>query len=114
MRKIATLSLIASAIALGGCDSTPAEPVVAEAPSSLQIGSAKRQCVMTASLSGEIPKDMSQQLCDCSIDKLVEDKHFTASSQPNDQQAETALNGCFDAFVSESELGAKEGSRIAN
>lgn len=109
MRHLRRMILLTSAIALAACDSAPAEPVVAEAPSALQIGSAKRQCVSTASLTGEIPSEISREICDCTIDRLVEEKHFTADSEPDEELAGTALNACIDTFMAENEGSSAEG-----
>ncbi|MEZ5696128.1 MAG: hypothetical protein R3E18_06755 [Sphingomonadaceae bacterium] len=96
--------LVLPALMLAGCGSADGADGASDAPPpSLAISSAKRQCKTVASLSGEVPSDAAQQICDCSIDKLVEDGAFTASKQPDDATAQAVMDGCIDQFLKDQE-----------
>ena len=113
MRLLVFLPLTISAITLAGCDNSSAEDATAPiaevtAPDTLKIGSAKRQCVMTASLSGEIPKEISEEVCGCTMDRLIEEKHFAASREPTEAEADVALETCIDEFLREHDSDLKQ------
>lgn len=95
------LAIAAPLAACGTSDANPEEP--AAKPSSMKIGSAKRQCVMQASLGLDMPDTAIKNICGCAIDTLVENGSFTESRQPSEQDAENVLDGCISKFLESDE-----------
>lgn len=110
MKKPVCLALAICVFPLASCGdrglTDEASVEATEPPSSLQIGSAKRQCSSAASLGmidQGVPKEAIKMVCDCVIDELVDNGTYTANREPSETEADLAMNGCIDK-VSE-ELG---------
>ncbi|MEM6475100.1 MAG: hypothetical protein AAF687_02925 [Pseudomonadota bacterium] len=86
-------------LALAGCGSTEGSDTAADEPlSQLEINSAKRQCTSVAVMQ-QVPSDAAKGVCDCTIEKLIEDGAFTASTNPTDAQQQAALDVCIDSAL---------------
>lgn len=96
--------LFALAIAACGQSSEPDTVAKAGPPSSLDINSSKRQCATTASMSmlgSGVPEDAIEQVCDCSVDRMVENGAYTSAAQPDDAAQNEALNACVEELAEE-------------
>lgn len=97
----APVLMIAACGSPGGTDGSPSEP-----PSNLDISSAKRQCNTTASLAllGQgIADEAITEVCDCTIDRLVDEGSYTAASDPGEEDMDAALNACIDQVAASME-----------
>ncbi|QUL36761.1 hypothetical protein [Erythrobacter sp. JK5] len=107
MKTQLSMFLTASfALALAACDE-PAQPTVpAEPLGELTINSAKRQCVSVAVLQ-QIPQDAATGICDCTIDRLIENGQMTSEAMPTDEQQQSALDVCIDEFSGDASQAAE-------
>lgn len=108
MKKSNYLALCALIFPLVSCGDSPpsgnATVEVNEPPSSLQIGSAKRQCTSAASLGmidSGVPREAIQLVCDCTIDKLVDDGNYAVESEPSEAESDEAMNVCINEISQE-------------
>ena len=95
--KTHMIIVIGAALALAGCGSADGADTAPDEPlSQLEVNSAKRQCTSVAVMQ-QVPSDAAKDVCDCTIEKLIEDGAFTASTNPTDAQQQAALDGCIDS-----------------
>lgn len=107
------LCLLPIALILGACSDAGTGSAASDTgangaskPSSMKVSSAKRQCVMQASLGLDMPREAIKSMCGCAIDKLVQNGKFTEDQEPSEEDASAVLDGCITEFL-ESEEAAQ-------
>nr|WP_298930281.1 hypothetical protein [uncultured Erythrobacter sp.] len=105
MKILASMLLVIALAACGPNAETEEDTdVAASPPSQLNINSAKRQCTIAASMSmigSGAPEEAIKQVCDCSIDRLLENGSFTSEVQPDEAASDEALNFCVDQLAAQ-------------
>ena len=95
--RVSVFLAAGAACILAGCGAADDAEASADEPlSQLNINSAKRQCVSVAVIQ-QVPGDAAKEVCDCTVDRLIEAGQYTANTAPSDQQQQAALDACIDS-----------------
>lgn len=96
--KILAIIPAALGLALTACGGAEQDAAPAEKPlSELNVNSAKRQCVSVAVLQ-QVPQDAAKDVCDCTVDRLIEKGQFKEETMPTDAQQQVALDSCIAEY----------------
>jgi hypothetical protein len=80
---------------LGACEGS--KDIEGPAMNDLQINSAKRQCVSVAVLQ-QVPQEAAQEICECTVDTLIDAGKMGAEAVPSDAEQQSALDTCIDNY----------------
>jgi hypothetical protein len=71
------------------------EAAMAEPLTEMAMNSAKRQCTSVAVMQ-QVESDAAKDVCNCTVNRLVSDGHFTSQRGPTDAEQQAALDSCID------------------
>lgn len=95
--KMTTILATSMALALAACGAANEAAEGAEEPlDELATNSAKRQCASVAVMQ-QVPNESAKAVCDCTVDRLIEQGQYTASTAPTEAQQQAALDACIDS-----------------
>ncbi|WP_394729327.1 hypothetical protein [Altererythrobacter sp. GH1-8] len=104
MSSIRTIALAACLalplLACGGTSERGADEDAntAEAPlSDMQRNSAIRQCVSVAVIQ-QVPSEAAKDICDCTVNRLIDAGEMTAQTMPDDAQQQRTLDACMAEY----------------
>lgn len=91
---------------LSACGSEPVDETRVEVAnatlSELAVNSAKRQCVNVAVMQ-QVPTDAARDVCDCTVQTMIDEQSFTPEKNPTDAELDGALDGCIESYLAQAD-----------